>query len=90
MPKWKPHRHRSTLLALASFGVASWTLAADSFPPEQIEFFEKEIRPVLAENCYDCHGGHKHENGLRVDLRSALLKGSDYGAVVEPGKRTPP
>lgn len=86
MPKWKPHPHRSTLLALASFGIASWTLAADSFPPEQIEFFEKEIRPVLAENCYDCHGGHKHENGLRVDLRSAFLKGSDYGAVVEPGK----
>ena len=59
--------------------------AADTFPAEQIEFFEKQIRPVLAENCYDCHGDHKHENGLRVDLRSALLRGSDYGKVVEPG-----
>jgi hypothetical protein len=56
-----------------------------SFPPDQIEFFEKYVRPVLAENCYDCHAGHKHENGLRVDLRSALMKGSDYGKVVEPG-----
>ena len=59
--------------------------AADRFPAEQIEFFEKQIRPVLAENCYNCHGGHRHENGLRVDLRSALLRGSDYGKVVEPG-----
>jgi hypothetical protein len=59
--------------------------AAETFTPEQIEFFEKSVRPVLAENCYDCHGGHRHENGLRVDLRSAILRGSDYGKVVEPG-----
>ncbi len=59
--------------------------AADTFPPEQIEFFEKNVRPVLANNCYDCHGAHKHENGLRLDLRSAILRGSDYGKVVEAG-----
>ncbi|HYF37649.1 MAG TPA: DUF1549 domain-containing protein, partial [Prosthecobacter sp.] len=58
---------------------------AGPFPPEQIEFFAKEVRPVLAERCYDCHGAHKHENGLRLDLRSAILRGSDYGKVVEPG-----
>lgn len=68
-----------------SFQAAAAAADAPVFPPEQIEFFEKEVRPVLAENCYDCHGSHKHENGLRVDLRSALLKGSDYGKVVEPG-----
>lgn len=69
-----------------SFAVAgSLAAAADTFPPEQIEFFEKSVRPVLAENCYSCHGDHKHENGLRMDLRSAILRGSDYGKVVEPG-----
>ncbi|MCA1964896.1 MAG: hypothetical protein LDL31_13205, partial [Prosthecobacter sp.] len=67
------------LLPLAGEGVNA------VFAPDQVEFFEKRIRPVLAENCYDCHGGHKHENGLRVDLRAALLKGGDYGKVVEPG-----
>ena len=25
--------------------------------PEQAEFFEKKIRPVLANNCYKCHSG---------------------------------
>ena len=80
------HRPLSFLRILGGgFAVAGSLAAADSFSPDQIEFFEKEIRPVLAENCYDCHGGHKHENGLRVDLRSALLRGSDYGKVVEPG-----
>ncbi|TDU81433.1 cytochrome c [Prosthecobacter fusiformis] len=63
----------------------SFASAADTFPPEQIEFFEKNVRPVLAENCYSCHGGHKHENGLRLDMRSAVIRGSDYGKVVEPG-----
>jgi mono/diheme cytochrome c family protein len=73
--------------ATAILNIHAAVLAADAqaFPPEQIEFFEKEVRPVLADNCYDCHGSHKHENGLRVDLRAAILKGSDYGKVVEPG-----
>jgi hypothetical protein len=63
----------------------SFASAADTFPPEQIEFFEKNVRPVLAERCYECHGAHKHQNGLRLDSRAAVLRGSDYGKVVEPG-----
>ncbi|MBL9133426.1 MAG: PSD1 domain-containing protein, partial [Verrucomicrobiaceae bacterium] len=35
--------------------------------------------------CYDCHGAHKHQNGLRLDSRDAVIRGSDYGKVVEPG-----
>lgn len=82
-----PFRHLGGGFAVAGcFLSMSALMAADTFPPEQIEFFEKNVRPVLAENCYDCHGSHKHENGLRVDLRSAILRGSDYGKVVEAGK----
>ena len=58
---------------------------SESFSPEQIESFEKTIRPLLVERCYDCHGAHKHENGLRLDSREAILRGSDYGKVVLPG-----
>jgi len=45
-------------LVLGSFAVATSLVAAadTAFPPEQIEFFEKNVRPVLAERCYDCHG----------------------------------
>jgi mono/diheme cytochrome c family protein len=73
-------------LALGGFAVAcSFATAADTFPPDQIEFFEKNVRPVLAERCYECHGAHKHQNGLRLDSRAAVVRGSDYGKVVEPG-----
>ncbi len=59
--------------------------ARAAFPPDQIEFFEKQIRPLLAERCFDCHGGHRHESGLRLDTHAGVLRGTDYGKVVEPG-----
>ncbi len=53
---------------------------------EQIEFFEQKIRPVLADQCYKCHGPDKQKGELRVDSRAALLKGSDSGIVLVPGE----
>ncbi|KAB2646100.1 MAG: hypothetical protein DVB33_10130, partial [Verrucomicrobia bacterium] len=52
------------------------------------EFFEKKIRPVLAESCYECHSASskKLKGGLLVDNRAALLKGGDTGPAVVPGK----
>ena len=43
--------------------------------PAQREFFEKEVRPVLAENCYSCHGPKKEKGKLRLDTLEATLKG---------------
>ena len=54
--------------------------------PEQIEFFEKKVRPVLAEQCYKCHGPEKQKADLRVDSRDALLKPGSDGPAVVPGK----
>jgi hypothetical protein len=53
--------------------------------PEAIELFEKRVRPILAENCFACHGEKKQKAGLRLDSRAALLKGSESGPVVVPG-----
>jgi mono/diheme cytochrome c family protein len=55
------------------------------FTADQIEFFEKNVRPVLANNCFDCHGDHRHENGLRLDTYAGILRGSDYSVVAIPG-----
>ncbi len=54
--------------------------------PEQIELFEKKIRPVLAEHCYACHSGETMAAaGLRVDTRETIRKGGSRGAAVAPG-----
>ncbi len=60
-----------------------------TFTPAQIEFFEKKVRPVLAENCLDCHSGTKAKLGLQLNHREGWLKGSDYRKVIdlkEPAK----
>jgi len=49
------------------------------------EFFEKEIRPILADNCAKCHGDSKQKGGLRLDSREALLQGGDSGPAIVPG-----
>jgi hypothetical protein len=60
--------------------------AAVELPPEQVEFFESRIRPVLAQDCYECHrSGEKVRGGLALDSRDGLLAGGDSGAVVVPG-----
>src|SRR3954471_6211668 len=61
--------------------------AADP-PPEQVEFFEKKIRPVLVEQCYQCHSvkADKVRGGLVLDTRDGLLRGGESGPAVVPGK----
>jgi hypothetical protein len=56
-------------------------------PAEQVEFFEKKIRPVLIEHCYKCHAASakKVRGGLLLDSRDGLRKGGDSGPVVVPG-----
>jgi mono/diheme cytochrome c family protein len=71
-------------VALVAAGPAS--AAPDKPAPQAAEFFEKNVRPVLAENCYKCHGPKRQEGDVRLDSRAALLKGNDKGAVVVPGE----
>ncbi len=48
--------------------------------------FSKDIQPILAKNCYACHGPDKQKADLRLDQRSRALKGSENGPVIVPGK----
>src|SRR3954467_10292090 len=49
--------------------------------------FEKDIRPILKAHCFDCHGeGEKLKGGLDLRFRRLMLKGSDEGPVIVPGK----
>ncbi|MBC7815261.1 MAG: DUF1549 domain-containing protein, partial [Planctomycetaceae bacterium] len=50
-----------------------------------IEFFEKRIRPLLAERCFACHGEDLSESELRLDSRADMLEGGSRGAAIVPG-----
>lgn len=51
-----------------------------------IEFFEKYVRPALAEHCYSCHGPQKQNAGLRLDTSAGIRAGGDNGPVIVPGQ----
>jgi len=80
---------RSSALLLAALLLSA--LPARSQDPaadrDRLDFFEKRIRPVLADRCYSCHsaGAKKIKGNLVVDNREGLLKGGDLGPSLVPG-----
>jgi hypothetical protein len=67
--------------------VAPPGLATAAIDPAQLEFFEQKIRPILVDNCYECHSlqSKKVKGGLLLDTREGLLKGGDTGPAIAPG-----
>ena len=59
------------------------SLSGAELTPDEVEFFEAKIRPILAESCYECHNSvGKKKGDLALDYRDAILE-SD---VIVPGK----
>jgi hypothetical protein len=77
---------RCRLLTLWIVGCGLVSVASSAVPAGDSEFFEKKIRPVLIEHCYECHSGEEKESGLRVDSLGALLAGGERGPALVPGK----
>jgi ankyrin repeat protein len=50
--------------------------------------YDRDVRPILAEKCFGCHGPRQAQSGLRLDLRQNAMRGGDYGVVIVPGKST--
>lgn len=88
---------KTTKLLLIPFALSGTLIAAADDPPpataetkptaEQLEFFEKKIRPVLADQCYKCHSekATKVKGGLVLDTREGIRRGGDSGPAVVPG-----
>ena len=75
---------RLNLWAILCFAIPCAGFGQDS----KTTFFETKIRPILVQNCYECHstGSKAIKGGLKLDSKSSTLKGGDGGAVIVPGK----
>ena len=88
------------VLAASSAWISSVTLAAEpnaevkttttpaaarpAFTPEQEQFFEREVQPILAGKCLKCHGGEeKVASGFFITSRAAVLRGGELGPGVD-------
>src|SRR5947209_20419559 len=58
--------------------LAMWPAVADSVPAGEAPDFAKQIRPILAQNCFKCHGPDEKSRkaGLRLDVPEAAYKGA--------------
>ncbi len=68
-------------------GSQAVALGADTKPATPD--FNRDIRPILSDNCFVCHGPDEKERqaGLRLDQRGAATKAAESGAVpIVPGK----
>src|SRR5688500_13319922 len=74
--------------ALTLVGLAAATPAPQKSPESKVDF-ARDVRPILADKCFACHGpDDKHRMaGLRLDVREgALKKGASGKAAILPGK----
>ncbi len=73
---------------MKTLNVALWSLVLTMpLAAEDLDFFEKRVRPVLVQHCYECHSleHKKTKGGLSLDTREGLRKGGDSGPGVIPG-----
>lgn len=81
----KPRRTR--LPAFTAQVVAMVTALAFQAPTGATETIDylKQIKPILAERCYACHGALKQEGDLRVDTAGLAAQGGVSGPAIEAG-----
>jgi len=74
---------------VGTFLIAMMSLVDNSFAAEPKIDFDRDIRPILSDNCYACHGPDEahREGGFRLDRKdSAFGKADSDETVVVPGK----
>lgn len=78
---------RRLSIFLASIAAAVACLGAAG--PASVPDFTREVRPILADHCFACHGPDEkaRKGGLRLDLREhALQGGKSDGPAIKPGQ----
>ena len=65
--------------------LARWIKSGAPWPESRVEFFQKQIFPVLKKECFSCHDTASRKGGLRADSRQALVAGGKSGPAIVPG-----
>src|SRR5690349_8895810 len=84
------HRFGSIFGGVAAVICALAGFSLDAAEADPKAFFEKDVRPLLADHCFKCHGAESKIRGnLNLMSRAGLTKGGDLGPAFdekEPAK----
>jgi hypothetical protein len=80
------NRFVSLLVGLVScaWGAAVIGQQRPGAPAARVDF-QKQIQPILAERCLECHSQDKRKGGLSLAVYADILDGGKDGAVIRPG-----
>src|SRR5262249_18767419 len=81
-----PKRASALVLGIVLGGLHPGGAFGGDFPAEALEFFEKDVRPLLVAKCQACHGDTKPKSRLRLSSRASVLEGGVRGPAAIPGK----
>ena len=72
------------LVAVLARPVFGQDPSAKSFSADDLEFFEKEVRPILAKHCFECHGPEVSEPSGKLQMVShaAFVVGGESGPAI--------
>jgi hypothetical protein len=76
---------RVVMVVCSAAGSSLPGLQAQTAPPKKVDFIH-EVRPLLKQSCYQCHGPEKKKGSLRLDVKALALKGGNDGPVIIPGQ----
>jgi mono/diheme cytochrome c family protein len=80
--------HRNKILSIFAFSgvLAAFSLTrGDDAPARPAVDFVRDVQPIFAANCYECHGPQKSKGALRLDARPLAINGGASKAAVVPG-----
>jgi len=69
-------------LSLINLALGLMAASATAAPVDYV----REVKPLLAEHCYRCHGASQRKSSLRLDTAAFALKGGEHGPAFNPGK----
>lgn len=77
-----PYGFRMLGVLFASALLAGTGLAADPTDAEKLDFFRKEVEPILQQNCLKCHSGEEPKGELLLTSREGLIAGGESGEAI--------
>src|SRR3954471_6332484 len=83
--KYSPMKFQATLVLLVAAGFAAESpfgrASARAAEPDYL----RDVKPILSEHCYRCHGASQQKGGLRLDTAGLAKKGGDAGPALVAG-----